>query len=94
MSTQKSPLSSELPFLLVLAVVAVGIVRIVMYHWRDGAALVGGALLLAAGLRLLLSEEKIGLIAIRKRGMDVFLYGGLGAFIVYVAITIQGGPFE
>lgn len=96
-STPKGPreaVTAQLPFLLVLAVVAVGIVLIVMYHWRDGATLIGGALLLAAGLRALLPDENAGLIAVRGRGMDVFLYSGFGVFIVYVAVTIQGGPFE
>ena len=82
-----------LPFLVVMAVVAVGITLIVLYHWRRGATTIGVALLLAGALRVLLPDERAGLIAVRTRGVDVLLYGGFGAFIVFVATTIQGGPF-
>jgi hypothetical protein len=77
---------------MVLAVVAVGLVRIILYHWRDGTVLIGVALFLAAGLRALLSDDQAGLIMIRSRGVDVLTYSGFGACMILVAITIQGGP--
>ncbi|HEU5473927.1 MAG TPA: DUF3017 domain-containing protein [Actinophytocola sp.] len=80
--------------MMVLAVVAVGLVRIAQYYWREGAVLVGGALLLAALLRALLPQERIGLVAIRGRGVDVLLYGGLGFAVLAIAMTIQGGPLN
>jgi hypothetical protein len=85
---------SNLPLVLVLAVVAIGLVRIVQYHWRQGAALIAVALLVAAVLRALLPNDRIGLVAIRGRGMDVLLYGGLGVAVMAVALTIQGGPLN
>ncbi|MGH3516846.1 MAG: DUF3017 domain-containing protein [Haloechinothrix sp.] len=84
----------HLPFGLVLALVAVAMLRIYQYHWREGAVLIGGALLVAALLRGLLSDEQVGLIAIRGRGIDVLLYSGLGLMIWFVALTITGGPFS
>ncbi|HET9138436.1 DUF3017 domain-containing protein [Actinophytocola sp.] len=83
---------SQFPFLLVLAVVVVGLVRIAQYYWREGTVLLGGALLLAALLRALLPADRAGLVAIRGRGVDVLLYGGLGVAVMAVALTIQGGP--
>ena len=85
---------SQIPLLLVLTVVAVGLVRIVMYHWREGTVLMGVALLVAAALRALLPDNRIGMVAIRGRGMDVLLYGGLGLAIMAVSLTITGGPLN
>jgi hypothetical protein len=89
----RHPALAQIPFVLVMAVVLIGIVLILMYHWRRGAMLIGGALLLAAVFRALLSDEGAGLIAVRKRGVDVLLYAGLGICILFVAVTIVGGPF-
>jgi DUF3017 family protein len=78
---------------MVLLVAAVGIVRITQYHWRQGAALIGAALVLAALFRAILPPRRAGLLAVRGRPVDVLSYAGLGALMVFVAVTIQGGPF-
>jgi DUF3017 family protein len=83
---------AHLPFGMVLAVVALGLVRIVLYHWRQGTVLIGVALFLAAGLRALLTDDQAGLILIRGRGVDVLTYSAFGAAMVFVAMTIQDGP--
>lgn len=82
----------HLAFAAVLAVVVLGLVRIVQYHWREGTTIIAGALLLAAGLRVLLPPERTGLLAIRSRGVDVLTYGGFGLLVLAVALTIVGGP--
>ena len=84
---------THLAFALVLLVAAVGIVRIMEYHWRQGAALIGGTLVLASLFRALLPPRRAGLLAVRGRPIDVLSYAGLGAFVLFVALTIQGGPF-
>lgn len=84
----------HLPLVLVLVVVMAGLVRIVMYNWREGTVLLGVALVVAAFLRAVLPADRIGLIAIRGRGVDVLLYAGLGVLISAVALTIEGGPFN
>jgi DUF3017 family protein len=84
---------AHLPFAVVMLIVVAGIVRIVSYHWREGAALIGGALIVAAVLRLLLSDQQAGLLAVRTRPVDFFLYVGFGGLILFVAATITGGPF-
>ncbi|MGH3438702.1 MAG: DUF3017 domain-containing protein [Sciscionella sp.] len=85
---------SQVPFALVLAVAAVGIVLIIEYHWRRGSTLIGLALLLAAALRMLLSDQRAGLIAIRSKGVDVLCYGGFAVLMIAVSLTITGGPFS
>jgi hypothetical protein len=80
-------------FALVLLVGVVGIIRIVEYHWRQGAALLGAALLLAALLRTVLQDRRAGLLVVRGRRIDVLCYAGLGVCVLFVAFTITGGPF-
>jgi len=86
---RRHPVLAHLPFGLVLAVVALGLLRIILYHWREGTVLMGAALVLAAGLRALLSDEQAGLIAIRGRGVDVLTYTTFGVCMMAVALTIE-----
>jgi hypothetical protein len=86
------PERTELAFGLVLIAVLVGLARTAQYHWREGAAIIGAALLLAAGLRALLVPERAGLLVVRGRTPDVLTYGGLGLLVLVLALTITGGP--
>ncbi|HEX3647478.1 MAG TPA: DUF3017 domain-containing protein [Pseudonocardiaceae bacterium] len=86
-------LGAQWAFLLVLLIAAVGVVRILQYHWREGAVLVGGALVVAALLRAVLPGARAGLIAVRGRLVDVLSYAALAGMILFVAITLTGGPF-
>ncbi len=94
MSDRVSRSRVHLPFSLVLFVAAIGFFRVSIRHWRDGAMLIGCALVLAAVLRAFLPDEKVGLLAIRSRTVDIVLYSGLGLLILWVAATIHGlfGP--
>ncbi|MFF1607456.1 DUF3017 domain-containing protein [Amycolatopsis sp. NPDC058278] len=83
---------SQLPFAVVLLVVAVAALRIFQYHWREGAALIGAALLLAAVLRVALPTARAGLLAIRGKLVDVVTFTCLAVAVLYVALTIIGGP--
>ncbi|ATE58499.1 MULTISPECIES: DUF3017 domain-containing protein [Actinosynnema] len=84
----------HLPFALVLGVTLVGLVRILQYNWREGVVLIGVALLIAAVLRVLVSDVQAGLIAIRGRGVDALLYSAMGLAVIVVAMTITGGPLD
>jgi hypothetical protein len=82
----------HLAFSLVLLVAAIGIMLIVEYHWREGAALISGALFLSALFRALLSDRRAGLLLVRGRSIDVLSYTALGVGVLFVALTIVGGP--
>ena len=76
---------------MVLAVAAVGLLRVATANWREGAVLLGGSLLVAAALRVVLPPERAGLLAIRSRVVDVLSYTGLGSAVVLLAVTITRG---
>ena len=90
--TARTSLRPQLAFGVILAVVAAAMVRITQYHWREGTVIIGGALLLAAGLRAVLPPERTGLLGIRRRALDVLTYGVFGLLMLAVALTITGGP--
>lgn len=75
----------------VLAIAAIGLLRVATANWREGAVLLGGSLLVAAVLRAVLATERAGLLAIRSRVIDVLSYSGLGVAMVLLALTITRG---
>lgn len=57
--------------------------------WRRGALLIGIGVGVAAALRLLLSEDRAGLLVVRTRGTDFLTMATVGAAMVYIASTID-----
>jgi multisubunit Na+/H+ antiporter MnhB subunit len=92
MADLRSRLPVYAPLTLVLVIAAVGMARVLTQHWREGAALLGGALLVAAVLRVLLPVDRVGLLAIRSRAVDVLCYAGLGVVMAVLAATITRNP--
>ncbi|MEU4668898.1 DUF3017 domain-containing protein [Amycolatopsis sp. NPDC023774] len=84
----------HVPFGLVMLLLLAAALRILQYHWREGAVLVGAALLVGGVLRLLLPEDRVGLLAIRGKVVDIVTYAALCAAVLYIAFTITGGPFD
>lgn len=89
----RAAILEQVPFALVLTLVVVAALRIWQYHWRQGAVIVGGALLVAAVFRAVLPDAKTGLLAVRGRPVDVLSYAGLGLVILFLAFTITDSPF-
>ena len=79
-----------LPYLIVLAGVAVGL----YVTWRGsqqaghGTAVVGGALLVAAAARLVLPPWYAGLLVTRGKALDVAAFAVLGAAVLGVAVSL------
>lgn len=76
--------------LAVLAVFAIGIVLILTWHWRRGSVMIGGSMVLAGVLRLLLPPEWVGLLKVRSRGLDAALLLGMGVAIMVLGMTVPG----
>ena len=84
-------LPAETPAAVVLAIAAIGLLRVATANWREGAVLLGGSLLVGAVLRGVLPPDRAGLLAIRSRMIDVLSYTGLGLAVVLLALTITRG---
>jgi hypothetical protein len=86
--TALSGLLRELPLLLVLAVVAVGLVLGALMRWRAGSLVLGAGMVLAALLRLVLPARRSGLLVVRSRRLDVAVLLVLGAALLVLASSV------
>lgn len=82
-------LRDQFPMLLVLAVLVVAVVFVAADRWRRGAFFIGGAITLAAVLRLCLPTARVGLLAVRSKPFDVAACAALGAAVIALAVTIS-----
>ena len=76
----------------ILAVAAIGLVALALIaagFWRRGALLIGIGVGVAAILRLVLSDERAGLLAVRTKPIDVTMMAAVCAAVVYIAWTID-----
>lgn len=58
-------------------------------YWRRGAVLIGIGAGAAAVLRLVLSDEAAGLLAVRGKTTDFAMLASVGAVVLYIAATID-----
>jgi hypothetical protein len=90
----RTRIPSALPAAFVAAVALAGMGLVLTQHWRKGAVLLGAALLVAAVLRMLIPVDRVGLLAIRSRAVDVLCYSGFGVVMVVLAVTITRGSLS
>lgn len=57
--------------------------------WRRGALLIGIGAGVAAALRLVLSEDRAGLLVLRDRGLDFATMATMSTVMLYIAATID-----
>ncbi len=57
--------------------------------WRRGALVIGIGVAVAAGLRLALTDERAGLLAVRGKGLDFTTTAAVSAAVLYIAWTID-----
>ncbi|TFV76041.1 DUF3017 domain-containing protein [Blastococcus sp. CT_GayMR19] len=81
----------QLPLLVVLLVVGVGLLLVALQHWRMGLVVMGLALVGAGLLRLFLPVRRAGFLAVRSRPVDVVLLAGTGLALTVIARTIPAG---
>jgi hypothetical protein len=89
-AAQASKPASAIPYLIVLAGAAVGLLVAFQgsQHAGRGAALVGAALLVAALARLALPPRYAGLLASRSKAQDVAGFAVFGAAVLLVAASL------
>lgn len=76
------------PLLVVLGIVAVGLLLVVLGHWRRGTVLIGAALCAGAGLRAFLPRQMAGLLQVRSWAFDVTFLLGCGAAIIVLSLNV------
>lgn len=81
-------LARQWPVLLVLACFAAGIVLTFLMHWRRGSVMMGGATGLGGLLRLVLPEDRAGLLVLRGRLWDAAAMGLAGAAMIVLAMVV------
>jgi hypothetical protein len=81
---------ADVPFLAVVLVMALGflLVWIRPEHWLRGVTVIGADLVVAGGLRLVLSPRQIGILAVRSRPFDVLCYVGLGVLVITFGVLL------
>nr|WP_076477427.1 DUF3017 domain-containing protein [Williamsia sterculiae] len=79
----------QLPFLLVIVLVAIAAVFLMVERWRRGAVILGSAALVASLLRALLPSSRVGLLQVRTRMTDVVMTAAVGITILWLATSID-----
>jgi hypothetical protein len=79
-------------YLLVLGVSAVGLGIVTEGDWRLGVKWIAGALLGAAVVRLVIPAPQAGMLAVRRRTVDVVILAVLGVALFVLSTSIPNQP--
>ena len=85
----RTVLQTQWPILLVGLIFATAFVLAGANFWRRGSLLIGIGVGVAAVLRLVLPDERAGLLAVRSKGIDFMTTAIVGAAMIYIASTID-----
>ena len=89
-----SPRYQQLPYLLVLVGVAAALGTIArgVHLVQSGTLVLAGVLLIAAMARLVLPERRAGMLASRRRFLDVAIFGvlGIGLLVAGIVVPVPG----
>jgi len=81
--------AEQWPILSVFAIFLLALVLVFAGFWRRGSLLIGIGVGVAAAYRLLLSEDRAGLLVVRSRGIDFASMTTVSVVMIYVASTID-----
>jgi hypothetical protein len=79
-------------YLVVLAVSVVGLVIVTQGNWRLGVKWIAASLLAAALARLVLPAPQAGMLAVRRRFVDVLILAAVGVALWFLSVTIPNQP--
>jgi hypothetical protein len=80
----------RLPYALVLCGVTAGLAVVATNHFRRGSMLIAASVFIGALARLLLPESQVGMLAVRRRWLDVLLMTTAAVGITLVAFVAKG----
>ncbi|MGE2732325.1 DUF3017 domain-containing protein [Mycolicibacterium vaccae] len=81
--------AGQWPILVVGLFLAAAFALVAAGFWRRGALVMAVGVAVAAGLRLTLSDERAGLLAVRTRMVDFVTTASVSAAMLYIAWTID-----
>lgn len=81
--------SGQWPILVVGLSLLAAFVLVAAGYWRRGALVMAIAVGMASALRLTLPEDRVGLLAVRGRTVDVATTAAVSAIMLYIAWTID-----
>ena len=78
-------------FLVVLIALASGFGYLAVSggHWRRSTFVMGCAMVLAAGIRLFVPPDRVGLLAVRSKWVDTIAYVVLGGLVLAADIRLH-----
>jgi hypothetical protein len=80
----------QLPYAFVLCGVGAGLAVVATNHFRRGSMLIAASVFIGALARLLLPESQVGMLAVRRRWLDVLLMALAAVGITLVAFVAKG----
>jgi len=87
--TSRTVVGNQWPIILVGLIFVVAFGLVVTDYWRRGSLLLGIGVGVAAALRLVLSENRAGLLVVRGRMLDFMTMALVSAAVIYIAWTID-----
>lgn len=82
-------LRAQWPITTVAGIFLVALLLVAAGFWRRGAFLIGVGVGVAAALRLLLPEDRAGLLVVRTKSLDFATMTTISAIMIYTAWTID-----
>jgi hypothetical protein len=81
--------AAQWPIVIVELIFVVAFALAAAEFWRRGALLIGIGVGVAAVLRLVLSDERAGLLVVRSKGIDFATTAVVATAMIYIAATID-----
>ncbi|MCV7057696.1 Protein of uncharacterised function (DUF3017) [Mycolicibacterium gilvum] len=81
--------AGQWPILVVGLFLAGAFVLVAAGYWRRGALVMAIGVAVAAALRTALPEDRVGLLAVRTRTVDIVTTASVSAAMLYIAWTID-----
>ncbi len=87
--TFRSAVRDHWPLMIVCSIFALAFVLVAYGFWRRGALLIGIGVAVASALRLMLSDERAGLLVVRSKRIDVAMTATVALTVMFTAVTID-----
>jgi hypothetical protein len=85
----RAAVAAQWPIILVGLIFITAFGLVIADFWRRGSLLIGIGVAVAAALRLVLADDRAGLLAVRGKATDFTTMAVVAAAMVYIAWTID-----